>query len=304
MEISKAEKTLLTDELSVQAIHKFYYYRLAKTFQFKGERHDFHELCYAVSGNILVKTDEGEFILKEKEYMVCKPNVFHAMLPYKDSASFYSLSFWATGVSTDITMNVRQITSQQLFILEMIAHTYTQNFPNNNYKTPKPMYSPMNDDYAFKQLIKNLLESLLILFTQQCLNNKVTPPHSESNKNNLVNLIKEYISEHYSEHIVLSDIAKALNYSTEHICRKFHEKTGYSIANYITKVRLNKAMEMLSKDSNVSVSDVAFSVGFTDAYYFSKIFSKYVGMSPKAYIKYTQETHLLNSLFVFSDIIT
>ncbi len=91
-EIIDAPQEELFSSIEVEAIHTFYYYRFAPSFDFPGEKHDYYELFYVVKGTMVAKTDRGDFYLKEKEYIICSPNVFHSMVPYNSYASCYSLS--------------------------------------------------------------------------------------------------------------------------------------------------------------------------------------------------------------------
>ena len=65
----------------------------------------------------------------------------------------------------------------------------------------------------------------------------------------------------------------------EHI---FKETTGMSIKQYHIKLRMNKARYLL-KRTDLSISKIAETIGYTDSLYFSKLFKKHVGCSPKKY---------------------
>ena len=62
----------------------------------------------------------------------------------------------------------------------------------------------------------------------------------------------------------------------------FKRDTGITINDYITKIRMEKAIEML-KDPSVKLYDICYAVGYSDPSYFSKVFKKYTGLSPKQY---------------------
>jgi YesN/AraC family two-component response regulator len=64
----------------------------------------------------------------------------------------------------------------------------------------------------------------------------------------------------------------------------FKQETGESPINYLIKIRMEKAKELLVKEE-LSVKEIANSVGYQDAYHFSKLFKKYTGNSPSDYIK-------------------
>lgn len=104
-------------------------------------------------------------------------------------------------------------------------------------------------------------------------------------KNYAVNQIVNYLDEHCNEKISLDRIAKNMYLSPVYISKIFKEETGESPINYLIKIRLEKAKSMLESDEPVSIKKIATSVGYDDAYHFSKLFKKYYGVSPLHYRK-------------------
>lgn len=82
----------------------------------------------------------------------------------------------------------------------------------------------------------------------------------------------------------ISDYAKICGLSEYHFIRKFKEETGMSPHRYKTKLLTEKAADLLAK-TQMSVSDIADSLGYADSLYFSRIFKKYIGVSPMNYRK-------------------
>lgn len=96
----------------------------------------------------------------------------------------------------------------------------------------------------------------------------------------------EYIAAHYSEDILLSDIAYCCEVSESECCRTFKRALHSSPIDYINRYRVYAAAEMLTNDVHQTpMSDIASSVGFNYASYFNKTFKRYVGMTPMQYRK-------------------
>ena len=74
-------------------------------------------------------------------------------------------------------------------------------------------------------------------------------------------------------------LCDGLNMSRSHVHRKLVEQTGLSCSEFIQKIRLEKAKELLV-NTNHSINEIAFKVGYTDANYFSRSFSKIYGIAP------------------------
>ena len=74
-------------------------------------------------------------------------------------------------------------------------------------------------------------------------------------------------------------LCEALKMSRSHVHRKLIEETSLSCSEFIQKVRLEKAKELLI-NTNHPICEVAFKVGYSDANYFSRSFSKIYGFPP------------------------
>ena len=66
------------------------------------------------------------------------------------------------------------------------------------------------------------------------------------------------------------------------LIRCFRQRTGMTPQRYLTDIRLNQAKELLAA-SSLNVGEIAAVVGYENALYFSRIFRKYVGVSPREY---------------------
>lgn len=94
-----------------------------------------------------------------------------------------------------------------------------------------------------------------------------------------VNMILSYIDEHYAEKIRLEDLVEVVHINKYYICKIFQQCTGKTLLNYVNIVRVQKAVEKLIS-TNDPVTDIAFSVGFQDINYFSRIFKRVMNVSP------------------------
>ena len=93
-----------------------------------------------------------------------------------------------------------------------------------------------------------------------------------------------YINTHYNQPVTLKTLCDYFFMSKVSLCKKFKEVMNCSIMEYVMRIRLNKAKELL-RDSSKSVEDVAFECGFSSANYFGLIFKKEIGLSPLNYKK-------------------
>lgn len=91
-----------------------------------------------------------------------------------------------------------------------------------------------------------------------------------------------YIEQNYTENISVGDVCRALLISESYLTKLFKENTVYSFVDYLTVYRIEKACEML-KNPDLKIYYIAEKVGYKDQRYFSVLFKKIVGMTPKQY---------------------
>jgi two-component system response regulator YesN len=93
----------------------------------------------------------------------------------------------------------------------------------------------------------------------------------------------KYIDENYSNSALsLNDAASYANISSSYFSTLFSQEMGESFIDYLTRKRISRAKELL-KTTSMRLIDIAFEVGYQDSNYFSKIFKKLTGMSPRDY---------------------
>lgn len=90
------------------------------------------------------------------------------------------------------------------------------------------------------------------------------------------------LNQHYTRSWTISDMADFCNLSNDYFSHIFKEVTHITPLNFLTKLRIEKSKELLLAEG-LSISDVAFLVGYSDPLYFSRVFKKSVNVSPKEY---------------------
>lgn len=91
-----------------------------------------------------------------------------------------------------------------------------------------------------------------------------------------------YINLHYDEDIMLNDVAQAISLSAGYLSRVFKSETGYSFKEYIHRVRIEKAKELIAS-TNMKYYEIAEKVGYKEYKYFATYFNKLCGCSAKEY---------------------
>lgn len=108
------------------------------------------------------------------------------------------------------------------------------------------------------------------------------PQNIEKEKVALFKNVEQYIAENLKEELNLEKTAVKFNLSPYYFSRCFKEIIGYNFSDYINMLRIKKAKELLRSDY-MSIKEVGYEVGYSDPNYFSKVFKKYEGLSPKEF---------------------
>lgn len=127
-----------------------------------------------------------------------------------------------------------------------------------------------------------LMQILLLVVREQCepMERPAGCSFESVNKKYIVEQMVNYFEDHYSEKISLDQIAENMYLSPFYISKIFKSETGDTPIRHLINIRLEKARELLEKGWGGSIQEVAASVGYDDAYHFSKLFKKHFGMSP------------------------
>ncbi|MBD2858969.1 helix-turn-helix domain-containing protein [Spongiibacter sp. KMU-158] len=98
----------------------------------------------------------------------------------------------------------------------------------------------------------------------------------------LIAMCQSYIASHLSETLSIAELASAHDLSLRSFQRRFSHATGLSPQQYLRKIRLETAEELL-RNSNLSITDISHHCGFNDTSYFGKLFREHYETSPAAY---------------------
>jgi AraC-like DNA-binding protein len=124
----------------------------------------------------------------------------------------------------------------------------------------------------------------LMLFITRCKNYEENVIKEIDVNNRIMQEVATYIYNHYSERLILEDVAKKFNLSRSYLSKKFKSVTGFGFKEYIINVRIQHACELLL-NTNKSITDIAFECGFNDSNYFGDAFRRTKGISPNKYRK-------------------
>ena len=128
------------------------------------------------------------------------------------------------------------------------------------------------------------LNEIFQRFVQEKKSEEKTEPLQGQPQETVLERLFDELEKSYMEDITLKGLAEKYNISASRLSVKAKEKFGMSFSKYLTHKRIEKAKDML-RESKYSIEQIAGMVGYSDYFYFTKVFKKIVGESPSQYRK-------------------
>jgi AraC-like DNA-binding protein len=138
---------------------------------------------------------------------------------------------------------------------------------------------------VLKATINNLLRTRLALGSIAGKENSKKANYTSPDEQFLssaVELIKENITE---RDFTIDVLCEKLGFSRSNLFRKLKGLTGMTPSDLIIKIKLNHAVELFKSNQNMRIADIAYESGFHDPKYFSTVFKKFYGKTPKQFMK-------------------
>lgn len=135
----------------------------------------------------------------------------------------------------------------------------------------------INDAIFYSSDYDALLENLLSVFLEECA-------EDSQNRGSILEKIDHYIRQHYMEPLNTRQLAETFHFTPSYLSKMFREYKDISPIEYIIRLKVEKAKELLAQNPSMPVKECAALIGYADPLYFSKVFKKVTGMSPKQYV--------------------
>ena len=246
----------------------------------KAENH-YRERKEPIAENVLIYCMEGEgrywvdnntYNVVANQYFIIPARKAHGYASSKDNPwKIYWIHFtgehaaiYAQGASTpqDVKPSIHSRITHRNNIFEEIMHTLEEGYSQENLR-----------------YVSSLLHYYLasIRYLAQYRNNS-----KDETDGMMSDAAIHYMKENIERHISLDDIASYLGYSASHFSMTFKKQTGESPLNYMNKLKIEEACYLL-KNTDMKINQICHKVGIEDCYYFSRLFSKSMGISPKEY---------------------
>ena len=235
--------------------------------------HATHELYYLVKGKTNFFIGNEIFLLEPGDMVFIPKFVYHKTDNGDNTyVERLRLVFDDAFAGEEGQKYINQLKTRKLLKISAENQPLFQNIfqqIESEEKSKQPGYTEM-EQLCFQQL--------LILISRYCPeeNSALSEPFT------LVQCIAKDISENYNTDLSLEALAKKYAISTSHLSRLFKSITGVGLNEYINISRITAAEKLIS-GTDISITQIATQCGFTGSSYFSAIFKKFKGITPKRY---------------------
>lgn len=144
-----------------------------------------------------------------------------------------------------------------------------------------------NDNYNLYCINNKCIKYLYNLLTD-ISDDKFSKGRNKLNFNPYIKKAVEYCIKNYESSITIDKICNELNINKSYFCKLFKSETGYTFTNFLNIFRIEKSKSLL-KDTDMSLLDIAISVGFNSQSYYCSVFKKITNKTP---LEYKQELKL------------
>ncbi len=256
-----------------------YYAVNLDSFDMKPHSHDQCEIMYVTHGTCQVDIDDTTVDLKPNDFVFIDQGVPHR-LQVSDSigCTLLNIEFQCSSITsrTNLT-HLKEANTDFDYFLEKQSPFLT-------------LHDHQNVGYSIKDLIANLesdanADSYLsfLLFSRMLI--EISSACSSEHRSTGIKYIRHavtYITEHLFEPLNVQLVADAVGVNRSYLQTLFSNQFGYGIVAYINRRRMEKASFLLI-NSTISITDIAFQVGYNSRQHFGHTFNKFFGMHPKKY---------------------
>lgn len=230
----------------------------------------------AICGDVTVEVQPGQILL-------IPPRQSHELIAPDHGKRYIYLLNVAPFTKSQGFARVMHILSRPLLL--------TKDDAGNTYPIVRDLLAQIRDEYFNKKDFSDLTIASLLLQLLVCIGKNCQQPLPELPKNAhsrsrdymvLFSETLDYIDKHYNEGLTLEDMASRTGFSKFHFSRLFKKYTHYNFIDYLHLRRIKEAEQLLLRN-DISISDVAFSSGFSSISTFNRIFKQEKGCSPSEY---------------------
>lgn len=253
--------------------------------------HEEMEWIYFQKGDFPVWINTKEYQVHTPAFMCIHPEELHALILEKDgieSAVVFPVDILCFERYDAAEAKVLGPLAEGKLRMPVLCQSGDAAFEELSacYKEIEQMLRQMKEqkNMLYLNIKAKMLELIAVAYKHDLLTRQVREGREEAGTVENLKKVLQYIGEHYSSPIRLSELAELVNMNEQYFCRYFKKNIGKTITEYINVIRVEKAATALAETED-KIIDIASACGFDNTGYFIRRFKKEKGMTPSEYRK-------------------
>ena len=266
-------------------------------------RHEYIQIIYVLKGRLKHIINNNQFDIYRGDIFIVPPFIPHSLSDeYGSDYQFVQLEFIPEFIHDKFSSDILDESFMDFAYLEPFLVSENEMKPRLNLtgvlqKEVESLLFEMMKEYEtrdidFTLMVKALLMKLLILLGRaykKDVASSETQELFERHREAINNAIK-YIDDHYTCDVSLDVIAKVAMMSSSYFRYLFKQMTTLTLMEYINKLRISKAIEILKNNPDLKVIDICYQVGYNNLNHFNRNFKRETGLSPVSFKKSVDST--------------
>ena len=238
-------------------------------YKYKEHVQDEYEFIYILSGSVEYKCNGETFVAEADDMYFIQPGQKHEETSLCEPLEFIYVKFFL--------YNYRGVRMDS-FLKETALQKFQKPGRGLRDKFIKIFDEMQYRELGFKQIVENSISEILI-DVMRILKMTQSEKDSTSSVNNVIALIIEDIAMNVQKNYSVEEVSRAYGISKSSLHHAFKKQTGLPFKDYVNRVKIKEAEYQLTV-TDKTVTHIAWSLGFSNVYYFCRLFKKYKGITP------------------------
>ena len=262
------------EQINIEKLTKFFYYKFKEGYAFTGHTHEAWEINIIIKGQMSITYGGDVMLLSEGDFFVGEPWGFHCNRAIGNDTHMAVIHFEKTDAATGLGRgySVRTLTQDEFSVARlMLGELLRRRYDGNGVPVGSDDEKYTNARKLCEELVSRVMGA--------------GEPETE-NSSPRVRLYREsvqFMERNIYSKLSINEISAALHVSPALLKNIFREYTGSGVMNFFTEMKIRLARKMLERGESISI--VSDTLGFSSQCYFSTVFGKVVGDTPKNYQK-------------------
>lgn len=241
--------------------------------KFPNHFHDYYVIGFIENGHRYLSCKNKSYNVGPGDLTIFNPNDNHAC----EQADNRTLDYRSINIQSEVMKKVAFEITNKEYVPYFKENVLYNSELAASLRELHCMIIQKDKDFRKEEIFLFVMEQLITEYSEGSSSVDLQGPNTE------VNTICEFLRNNYWKNILLNDLTELTGISKYHLLRSFTKEKGISPYSYLEAIRINEAKRFL--EDGISPLEVALKTGFTDQSHFTNFFKKFIGITPKQYMR-------------------